>query len=342
MAATYLTRTRRQRGSMVKGMHRAFTLVELLVVIAIIGVLVALLLPAVQAAREAARRTDCMNRMRQVALACQNHHDAKQHFPSSSLDDVAQPPSSPVKLTGFGYIPQILPYMEGQSVAKLINFTKHWQDPLNDAAEQTVLSSFRCPSKPGGEPTFSDGAGSTSLTESEVSAHYQGVMGAKVGCPVPSGSAHPQSTYSMAPACGGTSGGSAINGIIIPAGRVNLKEVTDGTTQTFIVGEASWDSGGQRSWILGSQSSSTPEAHNYTSKNIMYSLSSAARMNGGVEWPVLVENNDVSFGSRHPGGGAHFAMCDGSVQWIREDANLDGVLKPLASRASDEVFQPPF
>ena len=61
--------------------RRGFTLVELLVVIAIIGVLVALLLPAVQAAREAARRTDCQNRMRKIGIACQNYHDAKGQFP---------------------------------------------------------------------------------------------------------------------------------------------------------------------------------------------------------------------------------------------------------------------
>ena len=322
--------------------HRAFTLVELLVVIAIIGVLVALLLPAVQAAREAARRTQCTNQLRQIGLACQNHHDAKRYFPASSSGDYVQPVTTPPRLTGFGYIPQILPYVEMQNLRNLVDLTKQWSDAVNDAAEGTSLSSFRCPTKMGGEPTFGLAAGSTTLVESEVAAHYHGVMGAKIGCPLPSDAVYPQNTYVMAATCDGTSGGSATNGVIGPATKVNLKEVTDGSSLTFLVGEISWDAGGQRSWMIGSQRQDDAASHNYSSKNVMYGLNSAARINGGVDWPVLVENNDISFGSRHPGGGAHFAMCDGSVHWISEGVDLEGVLRPLASRASEEVFPVPF
>ena len=212
-----------------QGFTGGFTLVELLVVIAIIGVLVALLLPAVQAAREAARRTECMNRLRQIALACQNHHDAKRAFPGSSAADYVQPQTNPPKLTGFGYIPQILPYVEMQSLRNLVDLKKQWSDPVNDAAEATSLPSFRCPSKTGGEPTFGLGAGSTDLTESELPAHYHGVMGAKISCPHDPNAAYPKNSYTMSTSCDGTSGGSATNGGIVPAGKVNLKEVTDGS-----------------------------------------------------------------------------------------------------------------
>src|SRR5690242_14125015 len=100
---------------------RGFTLVELLVVIAIIGVLVALLLPAVQAAREAARRSQCSNTLRQLALACLNYDSARAHLPSAvSLD--APVPSSPTNVfTAFSYIVQVLPYMEGQTLSNQIN-----------------------------------------------------------------------------------------------------------------------------------------------------------------------------------------------------------------------------
>lgn len=125
----------------------AFTLVELLVVIAIIGVLIALLLPAIQAAREAARRMDCMNRLRQVGIACQNYHDSKLHFPAASSGDLVQPVSNPANptITGLGYIPQILPYMEKQNLRNLVRLDKQWSDPLNDVAEVTPLLEFRCP-----------------------------------------------------------------------------------------------------------------------------------------------------------------------------------------------------
>jgi prepilin-type N-terminal cleavage/methylation domain-containing protein len=329
---------------------RAFTLVELLVVIAIIGVLIALLLPAIQAAREAARRTDCMNKLRQIAIASQNHHDSKLCFPSASSGDHVLPVTNPnnPRLTGLGYIPQILPFVEMQNLRNLVDLTKQWSDPVNDVAENTVLPSFRCPTKNEPEPTFGLGAGSTDLVESEISTHYHGVMGAKVTCPAVESDPHPENTYTMAPICGEGmpgSGSAAVNGVIFPKSKVNLKEVTDGTGQTFLVGEMAWDVGGQRSWFLGSQHATNAESHNYSSKNVMHPLNSAVRVNGGVEGgpgTSIVNNNDMSFGSRHPGGGAHFAMCDASVQWISEDVNLAQVLRPLASRASEELFEPPF
>src|SRR5262245_12705852 len=102
--------------------RRGFTLVELLVVIAIIGILIALLLPAVQAAREGGRRTSCTNNLRQLSLAVQNFHSARKHFPPGYLGNlnVAQlpPPENEDQFTG--YIPFILPYMEGRNIYERI------------------------------------------------------------------------------------------------------------------------------------------------------------------------------------------------------------------------------
>src|SRR5215216_110308 len=94
--------------------HSAFTLVELLVVIAIIGLLVALLLPAVQAAREAARRTGCTNNLKQIALALLNYHDARGHFPLGAYSAIEE--DHPAEEDGLGWATQILPQLEEQSV----------------------------------------------------------------------------------------------------------------------------------------------------------------------------------------------------------------------------------
>jgi prepilin-type processing-associated H-X9-DG protein len=134
----------------------------------------------------------------------------------------------------------------------------------------------------------------------------------------------------------------ANNGILFPASKVKMKDISDGTTHTFIVGELAWDSGPQRVWMAGGGSATNLETYMYTSKNIFHPLNTACRFaaidNPGRPCPYA--NNDVSFGSKHPGG-CHFLMCDGSVQFIREEIPLD-ILKSLASRKSNEVFDAPF
>jgi len=124
----------------------AFTLVELLVVIAIIGVLVALLLPAVQAAREAARRTQCINQVKQMMLAMTNHESALNAFPSGgivpwpALEDYSTPGGQPYgpENQGLGWAFQILPYVEGQAIYDLEN---------QYALEDTSIPMYNCPSR---------------------------------------------------------------------------------------------------------------------------------------------------------------------------------------------------
>src|SRR5437016_2731622 len=149
--------------------QRGFTLVELLVVIAIIGILVALLLPAIQAAREAARRTQCMNKMHQIGIALQNFHDNKKHLPPGLSDEPSTDatPATPTHLAELGYIPYILPYMEETSLAAQVKLKCHWNEETN----KTVLNanpvlSFHCPSQEDYQNTFWDAPGSNA-TESK-------------------------------------------------------------------------------------------------------------------------------------------------------------------------------
>src|SRR6476659_8350371 len=122
--------------------RKAFTLVELLVVIAIIGVLVALLLPAIQAAREAARRSSCTNNLKQFGIALHNYHDTLKTFPAGGCSTL--PPASLDDIYS-GSHALLLPYFEEKSLANLYDNKKPWmrQDPKVPA---TVIPVFFCPS----------------------------------------------------------------------------------------------------------------------------------------------------------------------------------------------------
>jgi prepilin-type N-terminal cleavage/methylation domain-containing protein/prepilin-type processing-associated H-X9-DG protein len=113
----------------------AFTLVELLVVIAIIGILIALLLPAVQAAREAARRSQCTNNLKQLALGLHDYHDAYQVLPPSRIDD------------GATWATHILPYLEQDAMHESFDYLRPWPDQLNRAQLQVAMAVFTCPTR---------------------------------------------------------------------------------------------------------------------------------------------------------------------------------------------------
>ncbi len=128
----------------------AFTLIELLVVIAIIGILVGLLLPAVQQVREAAARIKCNNNLKQIGLALHGYHDANNSFPSGYVDGNTNPDSTPDNDVGpgWGWASMILPYVEQGNLYNQINFSQGVGIGSNAAASQTRLTIFQCPSDP--------------------------------------------------------------------------------------------------------------------------------------------------------------------------------------------------
>jgi prepilin-type N-terminal cleavage/methylation domain-containing protein/prepilin-type processing-associated H-X9-DG protein len=124
---------------------KGFTLIELLVVIAIIGMLVALLLPAVQVAREAARRTQCTNNIRQLGLAAHNFVDVKKHFPSSVR------PAGLTPLPRISGILLVLPYLEEGNAFKGYDLSKNWNDAPNRPVVSRAIPTLLCPSSPNPE-----------------------------------------------------------------------------------------------------------------------------------------------------------------------------------------------
>jgi prepilin-type N-terminal cleavage/methylation domain-containing protein len=162
-----------------KNRSRGFTLVELLVVIAIIGILVALLLPAVQAAREAARRTSCFNNMKQIGLALHNYHDTFRTLPPGWLahDPATRRPWSEGE-TGWSWGSMTLPFLEQGTVAgSILNHGLPVMDPANDSARIHYFPVFRCPSDiDSSSREFNLGTASGQLVPLAI-ANYVGMFG---------------------------------------------------------------------------------------------------------------------------------------------------------------------
>lgn len=155
--------------------RRGFTLVELLVVIAIIGVLVALLLPAVQAAREAARRSSCMNNVRQLIIALHDYEHAHEHFPAGSTN-----PTGPIKNLPQGdhmsWIARILPDLGEPARFRQIDFTVGAYHKLNNPMRQTTVQTLLCPSSPVMDGPISSYAGVHNDKEAPIDVDNNGVL----------------------------------------------------------------------------------------------------------------------------------------------------------------------
>jgi len=318
--------------------RRGFTLVELLVVIAIIGVLVALLLPAVQAAREAARRTSCANKIRQLAIAVHNFHDTMNKLPPGASAAVyPNPMNGTATIRGTSWIVHTLPFFEQNSLYNKYRFDLSYDDPINATVGDVVIPTLYCPSGPDPKRHKDPNANVTS----NVTTHYYGVMG-------PAGSTNPSTitlngvTYSYTVGNAGTNAAWSADGMMsqyqdqptgsVSTGRnIRLADVVDGTSNTLMLAERArvlppGQTNDYRSWIRGQNGGSG------TTKNVTYPINSTF-YNGSSNF------NDISFGSQHPGG-CQFALGDASLKFITESIDLN-IYKASASMGGGESVQMP-
>jgi len=323
-----------------------FTLVELLVVIAIIGVLVALLLPAVQAAREAARRTECRNHLKQIALACLNHHDAIGIFPSAGwkYSWTADPDRGFGETQPGAWTYSILPYLEQQALFELGSDG----DPATITAEQrqgarqratTPLATYHCPSRRAAitypsSKLFGEGDGgmvnALPATDDLIAKCDYAINGGsklKIGI---FEAPHNPANVTMAM---DWKGAGKTDGMGYGRSEIELREVIDGTTHTILIAEKFVEpfryeltSGGDHHgmWV----------AYWDTLRFAGEKRTIQPRQDADCGNSAIMRDTNscgvYRFGSAHPGG-MLAAMVDGSVQQISYD--IDPVTSArLASR----------
>jgi prepilin-type N-terminal cleavage/methylation domain-containing protein len=277
--------------------QQGFTLVELLVVIAIIGILVGLLLPAVQAAREAARRAQCMSNVRQMGLAASNYESAFKRFPSGWVDwEETQKP-------GWSFATALFPYMEQTTEFQQIDFLVPINAPKNAPRLQTVIPTFLCPSDPlqyvfeiGGEPTSSHNADSGPKLFRIAKSNYVGVFGTLEIEDVP---------YKA-------------DGTFYGNSKTRLRDLTDGTSNTIIMGERGSRLGGSI-WHGVIEDVAEP----------------LTRILGTADHtPNSPIGHFDDFSSYHVGG-AHFVLGDCSTRIISNSIQIE-VYQGLATRSGAE------
>ena len=293
------------------GRRRGFTLVELLVVIAIIGILVALLLPAIQAAREAARRSQCTNHLKQISLACQNFHDTYKTLPAARYRDK--------HITWFA---SIMPFIEASNEYDLWDFDKWYTDPINKRARTVYVPIYFCPSRRGGggegllaPPNVASIYNAQGSTGDYAGNHGKNVRGADATPDPKTGSRIPDDFGTIVtPPCFEFSTCPKFKS------HVAFKHITDGLSKTFLVGEKHVPP--NKYAIVNSPDDSIYQGD---------FIGNFARGAGPLLPPAPSPDYDREtppdpfwgnlFGSRHPGM-TQFAYCDGSVRAVSLDVDL--------------------
>lgn len=283
--------------------RRGFTLVELLVVIAIIGILVALLLPAVQAAREAARRMSCANNLTQLAIGLQNYESTYRAYPIG-VQDAKGPIAQAAQGYHHNWLSQLLPYLEEGNTYRHIDFTVGVYDNKNSRVRRVPLSLVRCPSDPGSHQN-------DQLPISNYAANHH-----DLDQPIDADN----------------------NGVFLLNRSIKYEDIRDGASHTLFLGERTADMVQDFGWMSGTRST----LRNTGLPINASSAASRAAGSPVPPQPLDSPNANVAavvggFGSFHPGGGL-FTFGDGRVSFL--SANIDLTLyQQLGHRADGKLIE---
>ncbi|QDU62958.1 hypothetical protein Pan216_38320 [Planctomycetes bacterium Pan216] len=272
--------------------RRAFTLVELLVVIAIIGVLVALLLPAIQQAREAARRSQCTNNLKQIGVALANYYNAHNVLPFGAARNVVDILANDNLQAGWGWHSLLLPHMDQQGLYDRLNVgNARLGDMLTDPLLQTRLPEFRCPTDNG--PATNDlthfGTGTRLGTSNYVGSHD-----------------HHKTRYTD----------NNWTGVFSIESSIRLQDISDGTSKTIAVGERAYKlrNANMRAGVW-------PGCRRSGDNDCMDGLMVSGRSQ--INDAETSDNDRRESHSSNHDAGTHVLFCDGSVVFLSENIDHD-------------------
>jgi prepilin-type N-terminal cleavage/methylation domain-containing protein len=305
--------------SAVGGGRRGFTLIELLAVIAIIAVLIALLLPAVQQARAAARGVQCRNNLRQMGLALHNYESSFGLLPPSSTSYVERGvwDDRPWRYHLHSWASLILPMIEQGNLQGQIDYKRSALDPANLPAAEQVVSIYRCPSYSG--PDFCQDPLYVQYSPRYALRNYAAMGATDIG-----------KIYQQA------------DGVMYPESKTRMRDITDGTSQTILVAETR--DVGAPAWIDGSTAAVTARRFDpsnppsYAGPELPLNFTPYYEVERDPSGNKMYQAIDSLYGpsSLHAGGVFHL-LGDGSVRFLTDTMDAD-VYEAMASRAGGEVL----
>jgi prepilin-type N-terminal cleavage/methylation domain-containing protein/prepilin-type processing-associated H-X9-DG protein len=296
-------------GDLAMQKRTGFTLIELLVVIGIIGILVALLLPAVQAARESSRRSACANNLRQIGVALQTYETAHRSLPAGYLSEFVAGGTDTGP--GWGWAALLLNNLEETALSKLLRFDRPIEDAANAQRRVTPIAVYLCPSDPA-PPSWEalrDDSSRTKICD-VAAANYVGMFG------------------NSEPGVDGT-------GLFFRNSKVRFREITDGTSRTIAVGERS-HALGQSTWVgsvTGALLVPGPD-DGIDTYEIEHGATMVLGQAGEHKSPGDPTAEADMFHSLHSGG-ANFVFADSHVSFLTAQMDPE-VFEALSTRAGGE------